>query len=938
MKNLVNTIKSANLKGKSFAIALILLLTVSTAIAILPPVKSQAYSYTPTKGTNGLWNIPMFAGLTVSPDPLGLGQTANVIMLLELLPPSVGSEASTLVVGGWKGYTLTITSPDNTTDTLGPFESDVSGTYQVSYTPTSLGTYYFQFSFGGQTCTGVGYGSYYANFLPATSQKVALTVQEQPATGYTEAPIPLPTEYWTRPINDQNRAWSSISGPWLTSTYNNTGTFNPYTYAPDSAHILWTRQDNILTSGLIGGDTGSLAWGGTSGVTGTGYPEQGLNNRGVPIIMDGYMFYNSPDVIVQGLNQNQSDLVNTNIDVMSCINLQTGQTKWTVPGSFNFGQILNWRSQQQRLSLGYLWSVAAGSYKMYDAVNGQLLVQWSNLPVGTQVRGVGVNGTRAAFKPLTSAVSVLSGTAFLEPPTADVVGQTIGGASGGGALLVYLTGRNTGQNNSWLACWNSTLAINYYNGNPTVWSFLSGTAATGSGNSLPSLANQIRNVDPLNWNQGIMWNYTLPTFYTVSATNGSQVVTSPTILGADGDSVVLARGKTPPNATGITDYQLAGIKIARTHIGDFGIPITMDWTTTIPLPAYDQTYPGGATLKNADMLVLADSPTLTIWGYSSNTGQLVWTAKPYKNDFAMQSSGPGTVAYGMDFNPGYDGYMHAINITTGASVWDTLCRVSGTEMPEIGYPVVGAVVADGKVFCSTYKSYETQPAYRGHTLFALDAYTGTQKWNISGEFSAATIEVADGVLIGYNMYDATEYAFRRGLTETTVTAPMTEITAGTKVVIQGSVTDQTPGILQGTPAISDKWMTEWMEYKYMDQPLPKSATGVTVSLDAVDPNGNYVHLGEATSDITGMYTFTWTTPNIAGTYNIIATLGATNSYYSSSGETGAILVDAPASTPAATPLAQSAADMYFVPAVAAIIVAIAIVGIVIVLILLRKRP
>jgi hypothetical protein len=937
MRILGNAMKSTNLnswKGKSIATALILLLTISAAITILPPVASQAYSYTPTKGSNGLWNIPSFAGLTVSPNPLGLGQTANVIMLIELLPPSVGSEASTLVVGGWKGYELTITKPDNTTEKLGPFESDVSGTYQVSYTPDTLGTYYFQFTFPGQTCTGVGYGSFYANFMAATSQKVALTVQEQPATGYYEAPIPLPTEYWSRPINDQNRAWSSISGPWLTSTYNNTGTFNPYTYAPDSAHILWTRQDNILTSGLIGGDTGSLAWGGTSGVTGSGYPEQGLNNRGVPIIMDGYLFYNSPDQIVQGLNQNQSDLINTNIDMMSCISLTTGQTKWMVPGSFNFGQILNWRSQQQRLSLGYLWSVSAGSYKMYDAVNGQLLVQWSNLPVGTQVRGVGVNGTRAAFKPLTSAVSVLSGTAFLQPPTPDVVGQTIGGASGGGALLVYLTGRNTGQNNSWLACWNSTLAINYYNGNPTVWSFLSGTAATGSGNSLPSLANQIRNVDPLNWNQGIMWNYTLPTFYSVSAANGSPTVTSPSILGVDGDFVILSRGKTSPNATGVTDYELAGISIAKTHQGDFGQGINLDWDTKIPLPAYDQTYPGGATLKNGDILILADSPLLTIWGYSARTGELLWTAKPYKNDFAMQSSGPGTVAYGMDFNPGYDGYMHAIDITTGASVWDTLCRETGTEMPEIGYPVVGAVVADGKVFCSTYKSYETQPAYRGHTLFALDAYTGAQKWNISGEFQSSTIEVADGVLIGYNMYDATEYAFRRGLTATTVTAPMTEITTGSKVVIQGSVTDQTPGILMDTPAISDEWMTAWMEYKYMDQPMPKDATGVPVSIDTIDPNGNFVHLGDTTSDISGHYTYTWTPPNIPGTYSIIATLPATNSYYSSSGETGAIVIDAPAATAVPEQAQLPPYEMYTIGSAVAVIIAIAIA----VLLILRKRP
>jgi len=134
MQFLLNTVKSTNLKGKTFAIALILLLTMSSAVAIMPKVKAQAYSYTPTKGTNGLWNIPTYPGLTVAPDPVGVGQPVQAIMIIELLPPSQGVEASTGVYGGWQGYTLTVTDPNGTVTTLGPFLSDVSGTYQVSYT------------------------------------------------------------------------------------------------------------------------------------------------------------------------------------------------------------------------------------------------------------------------------------------------------------------------------------------------------------------------------------------------------------------------------------------------------------------------------------------------------------------------------------------------------------------------------------------------------------------------------------------------------------------------------------------------------------------------------------------------------------------------------------------------------------------------------------
>ena len=171
-------------------------------------------------------------------------------MIIELLPPSVGHEGTTLVYGGWPGYELSITDPNGTVTTQGPFESDVSGTYQIEYTPDSVGTYGFQFTFPGYTNNNGtrysqgSYGNYSANFMASTSPLVQVTVQQAPVGGYNEAPVPLPNQYWTQPINAQNRYWNAISGPWLMGTYNSTGPFNPYTYAPMSAHILWTQLNN----------------------------------------------------------------------------------------------------------------------------------------------------------------------------------------------------------------------------------------------------------------------------------------------------------------------------------------------------------------------------------------------------------------------------------------------------------------------------------------------------------------------------------------------------------------------------------------------------------------------------------------------------------------------------------------------------------------------
>ena len=148
--------------------------------------------------------------------------------------------------------------------------------------------------------------------------------------------------------------------------------------------------------------------------------------------MGGFLYSNTQTLVTQGMNAEQittngqgyttpNNLTNYVVPQFTCMNLQTGKTLWTVPGSFNYAQILNWRTQQQRMVMGYLWSIAAGTYKMYDAVNGQLLAQWFNQPAGTTVFGTGVNGTIGTKVKLPSAVSVLSGTVVNQNPVPDIV-------------------------------------------------------------------------------------------------------------------------------------------------------------------------------------------------------------------------------------------------------------------------------------------------------------------------------------------------------------------------------------------------------------------------------------------------------------------------------------------------------------------------------------
>ncbi len=180
-----------------------------------------------------------------------------------------------------------------------------------------------------------------------------------------------------------------------------------------------------------------------------------------------------------------------------------------------------------------------------------------------------------------------------------------------------------------------------------------------------------------------------------------------------------------------------------------------------------------------------------------------------------------------------------------------------------------------------------------------------------------------------------------------VSAPQTAINVGQKVVLQGTVLDISAGTKQnqqaadfpyGVPVASDASESAWMEYVYMQKPCPTNFTGVTVSLTAVDPNGNLVQIGTATTDAQGLYHYTWTPPNVPGDYTITASFAGTNSYYGSASETAMTVTPAPTAAPTAAPQANLAttADLmtYIVVAAVAIIIAIAIAT----LLMLRKHP
>ena len=306
--------------------------------------------------------------------------------------------------------------------------------------------------------------------------------------------------------------------------------------------------------------------------------------------------------------------------------------------------------------------------------------------------------------------------------------------------------------------------------------------------------------------------------------------------------------------------------------------------------------------------------------------------------YAIQS------AYGLIFREAYSG-VYAYNWADGKIAWKFEAPANAYETPYTDlngttvYPWYGSgIVADGKLYTYNTEHTPSQPLTRGWSLFCINATSGKGIWNITGSMTPGA--VADGYLTASNGYDGYLYVFGKGLSSTTVSVPQTAITSGTNVVISGTVLDQSPA-QPSTPCISDESMATYMQYLHMQAPIDGlyhniTVNGVPVSLDSIDPNGNPVHIGDTTSDMSGIYAFTWK-PTIPGDYQITATFMGSNSYGSSWAETHANIVEAPTATQTSTQSQQSTDyTMTIVASAIAVIIAVAIVGILL-MIAVRKK-
>jgi hypothetical protein len=204
--------------------------------------------------------------------------------------------------------------------------------------------------------------------------------------------------------------------------------------------------------------------------------------------------------------------------------------------------------------------------------------------------------------------------------------------------------------------------------------------------------------------------------------------------------------------------------------------------------------------------------------------------------------------------------------------------------------------------------------------------------------------IGDSLISLLNSYDLRIYTFGKGPSATTVAASPKVSVHGSSVLVEGMVTDVSPGMKDaglmmrfpnGVPAVADENMNEWMQYVYMQFPRPTNVTGVEIVVSVLDPNSNCYEVGRTTSDASGMFKLMFT-PEVPGEYAIIATFEGSKSYYGSFAETAINVEEPPEATPAPTPSPAPMTDTYVLGIGSAILIAV-IIGFVVLILIFRKR-
>ena len=852
-------------KSKATAIALILMSTIAVSLIALPNASAA-----------DTWQTYAFIGAT--PNPVGVGQ--EVLLHVGIKHPLA------LTTEGWTGITVEVTRPDGHTETLGPYTTDSTGGTGGVYVPTMAGNYTLQTHFPEQTLPTATFRPFATpagtTMLASDSPILTLVVTEEPVTYYPGQP--LPTEYWTRPIDAQIREWNVISGSWLGRNYGNGDRRDPLwvegnEYAPDTAHILWTMPET--QGGLVGGvDLDSHSF-----EIGDAY-EGKFQMR---VIIAGKLYFNpyaGPE----------------NYDKIVCVDLHTGEALWSRVladengtgvvstagffGSTMIGQLMYWDTYDFHGVFDYLWIINGGNWNAFDPFTGDWVYRMEGVP---SYSGPGVN----------------------RGPHGEILLYNVNTAAG------YMTLWNSSNIPALHAATDyATMAWGQFEPQGKV------VNVTGPTITTPETPFGVA---------GYQWNVSIPNDLPGSVRDiyeGNKVV---------GLSY---------SATEVTSWGI-NLNESRGAIGSvlFRKTVTApsEWSTGNLTLAYQTT--------TEDAFVLWAIQTTSYYGFSAVTGDYMWhtpVEETYTNFYGWTEFGerPVVAAYGNLYSTGVSGTIYCYDLETGDLLWtyDAVDQYSEILFGN-NWWLFTLFATDGKVYWGTLEHSPVDPRPRGGPFICLNATTGDVVFRADGLFRQTLWGglgiIGDSIIATQDTYDQRIYGIGRGPSATTVMASPKVSAFGSSILVEGMVTDVSPGtnmaglemrFPNGVPAVSDANMSDWMLYVYKQFERPADVMGVEVVVSVIDPNNNVYEVGRATSDSSGMYKVMFT-PEVPGEYTIIASFDGSGAYYGSFAQTAVGVGEAPAITPGPTPTPAPMTDTYVTGFGIAIIIAIAIVGV----LLLRKR-
>jgi hypothetical protein len=814
-----------------------------TSLILLLAFSAFATTATFVSAHDPAWTIPTYAYIVATPDRIGVGQTAVIVFWLNWVPPGSGG------TGGdrWRNLSLEVTKPDGAKQTLGPFTSDpIGGSYSL-FTPDQVGTYTFTFSFPGQVPSMYGpTGIISVNpalwdfindtFLPS-SATTTLTVQQEQLT--LPADYPLPTSYWTRPIEGQNTEWSCIASNWLGGEPAVTYNTQSDGIAPNSAHVMWTKP--LQDGGIVGGTYSGAAY-----YEGDSY-EMRFNN---PMIINGRLYYDLP----LGSAKTGGGYV--------CVDLQSGEEIWwqnwtsSLPA---FGQIYDYESINQHgvLPTGILWRTSGTTWSAYDSLTGSWLYTLTGVPSGTNVYGTSGEILRYVLNANGKWLALWNNTAAHDLTLASDPTDT--------SSTNYFQWRPNGKtiDASQAYSWNvtlpstipSNLAVNYAIQDDLLLCNTP-TQAIGGNTAFGTIQYTVYAISLKPESRGqILWSKTYDppsgnitrflgpvdkqnrVFTTLDKEtmqwNGYSLDSGGKIWGPVGADRDYAYYDSRSGSAGSADSIYQG----KLYVAGFdGIVYCFDTKNGNLLWTYGIGGDGNSTFSGID----------NVWGYYPT----------FLGAFADGKLYTFTQEHSVN-TPIYKGALvRCLNATTGKELWTLPAFSSSTSF----YSRLGAI-ADG--YLAYFNTYDGQVYCIGK---------GPSATTVTAPQTAVT--TATPVLIQ---------------------GAVTDQSAGAKDKVQS-------GEFNTIPAVSDQSMSAWMQYIYMQKPKPTDVTGVQVHLTAMDPNGNFQDIDTVTSDANGLYAVAYNPP-VPGMYTITATFEGTESYWGSEASTYLLVTQAPSAiaSPTAAP-------------------------------------